>query len=173
MKKYADQFSKEVFLNENQPLAGVLRSEPSLRSARRVLWEWIDHIQFRQYSEENRRLLHPLELVVVRDCIRALRLMATQRKERYASFSIARALWDVSCGRERADLTPAFWAEIIHLFRGAHGRSRVYKGFHKKKVDLLEGREAAIERSKELDDLWENARARTDRYPHGLMPEVI
>ena len=62
MKRYAEQFSKEVFLRENQPLAEILRLETSLREARRVLWEWVDHTQFRQYSEENRRFLHPLEL---------------------------------------------------------------------------------------------------------------
>ena len=173
MAKYAEQFSKEVFLKENQHLAEILRLEPSLTDARRVLWEWVDHTQFRQYSEENRRLLHPLELVVVRDCIRALQLMVNNRKERYSGFSISRALWDVACGRVREDLTPAFWGEIIHLFRGAYGRSGVYKRLRKKKMDLLEGREAAIERSKELDELWEESRILTERYPHGLLPEVI
>jgi lysine 2,3-aminomutase len=173
MTKYAEQFSKEVFLKENQPLAEVLRLETSSREARRVLWEWVDHTQFRQYSEENRRLLHPLELVVVRDCIRALRLMANNRKEKFAGFSIAKALWDVSCGRDREDLTPAFWGEIIHLFRGAYGRSKVYQRFRKQKIDMLEGREAAAERSKELDELWEESRMLTDRYPHGLQPEIM
>ncbi|MDX1777941.1 MAG: aminopeptidase P N-terminal domain-containing protein, partial [Thermodesulfobacteriota bacterium] len=51
MTKYAEQFNKEVFLKENQPLAEVLRLETSLREARRVLWEWVDHTQFRQYSD--------------------------------------------------------------------------------------------------------------------------
>ena len=173
MTKYADQFSKEVFLKENQPLSEILRLESSLTDARRVLWEWVDHTQFRQYSEENRRLLHPLELVVVRDCIRALQLMVNNRKERYAGFSISRALWDVACGRAREDLTPAFWGEVIHLFRGAYGRSGIYKRFRKKKIDLLEGREAAIERSNELDELWEESRILTKRYPHGLQLEII
>ena len=173
MTKYAEQFRKEVFLKENQPLAEILRLQTGLREARWVLWEWVDHTHFRQYSEENRRFLHPLELVVVRDCIRALRLMANNRKEKFAGFSIAKALWDVACGREREDLTPAFWAEIIHLFRGAYGRSKVYQRFRKQKIDLLEGREAAVERSKELDELWEESRILTERYPHGLQSEII
>jgi len=99
--------------------------------------------------------------------------MVNNRKERYAGFSISRALWDVACGRVRNDLSPAFWGEVIHLFRGAYGRSGVYKRFRKQKIDRLEGREAAVERSKELDELWEESRRLTERYPHGLQPEII
>jgi hypothetical protein len=91
MAGYAEQFSEEVFCKENQLLWNTLRLETSLSSARRTLWEWVNLTEFRQYSEENRRLLHPLELVVVRDCIRALRLMSNNRKEKYAGFSIAKA----------------------------------------------------------------------------------
>ena len=173
MGRYAEHFGKEVFFTENQLLWNTLRLETSLSSARRTLWEWVNFTEFRQYSEENRRLLHPLELVVVRDCIRALRLMSSNRKEKYAGFSITKALWDVACGRERSDLTAAFWAEIIHLFRGACGRSKVYQRFKKQRADLLEGCEAAVERSKELDALWDESRMFTERYPHGLQPDVI
>ena len=173
MAKYAEQFSAEVFLQENALLANMLRHETSLRSARKVLWGWLDKTQYRQYSEESRLRLHPLELVVVRDCIRALRLMTTYRKEKRSGFSLVRSLWDVSCGRTRTDLTRAFWAEAIHLFRGALGRSRIYEKFQKQRADLLEGREAAIARSEELDKMWERARRQTEHYSQGLQPDVI
>jgi len=173
MKKYIKLFNSKIFLKENRLLVDVLRMEPSLRGARRILWEWLDRTQFKQYNEETLLRLHPLELVVVRDCIRALRLMTTSRKEKGAGFSLMRALWDVACGRNRHDLRPAFWAEVIHLCRGARGRSKIYEKFQKQKADLLEGREAAIERSKELDELWEQAHRRMERYPHGLQQEVI
>lgn len=173
MAKYTEQYNAEIFLKENSLLAQMLRLENNLQSARRAVWEWLDRTQFKEYNEESRLKLHPLELVVVRDCIRALQLMATFRKEKYAGFSLVKALWDVARGRERPDLSPAFWAEVIHICRGAYGRSKIYKKLKKQKVDLLEGREAAIERSKELDELWEQARLRTERYPHGLQPEVI
>jgi len=173
MAKYSDQFTKEVFLKENQLLANTLRLETRLSSARLILWEWINLTQFREYSEDHRRRLHPLELVVVRDSIRALRFMATKRKEKFAEFSVARALWDVACGRERAELTPAFWAEMIHLFRGAYGRSKIYRRLVKQKADLLEGRDAAVERSNELDRMWEEANLRMQSYPHGLEPDVV
>ena len=173
MAKYAAQFNAEVFLKENQLLVQMLRMETTILGARRSVWEWLDRTYFREYNEESLRKLHPLELVVVRDCIRALRLMTTQRKAKYAGFSLVKALWDVACGRERPDLTPAFWAEIIHICRGASGRSETYKKFKKQKVDLLEGREAAIERSKELDAMWKQVRRRTERYPHGLQQKII
>lgn len=73
MTKYADFFTAEVFLKENHLLAYMLSLETSLKSARKSLWEWIDRTQFRQYSEESRLRLHPLELVVVRDCYKSKR----------------------------------------------------------------------------------------------------
>ncbi len=173
MSKYADQYNRDVFLNENEYLADSLRRESDLNSVRQFLWEWLNLTQFRQYNEEDRRRLHPLELVVVRDSIRSLRLMASARKERYAGFSVSKALWDTACNRETGELTPAFWAEMIHLFRGAYGQSEVYKRFKKQKADLLEGREAAIERSKDLDSMWTAAHKHMDRYSHGLQPPVI
>lgn len=173
MKEYAELFNAEIFLKENRLLVDMLRVETSLRSARRAIWEWLNRTQFKQYNEEGRLRLHPLELVIVRDCIRALILMTTSHKEKHTGFSLVRALWDVSCGRKRPDLRPAFWAELIHLCRGAHGRSKIYERFQKQKADMLEGREAAIERSKELDELWEQAYRKTEQYPHGLQQEVI
>jgi lysine 2,3-aminomutase len=173
MTKYAEQFNSETFLSENPLLTQMLRLETSLRNARRVLWEWLDRTQYREYSKDSMQKLHPLELVVVRDSIRALRLMSTYRKEKYAGFSLVKALWDVACGRDRPDLTPAFWAEIIHICRGAYGRSAIYKKLKKQKVDLLEGREAAIERSKKLDEMWKEVCLRTELYPHGLQQEII
>ncbi len=81
MAGYAEQFSAEVFLQENALLANMLRLETSLRSARRVLWGWLDKTQYRQYSEESRLRLHPLELVVVRDCIRSNKVIIAMEIE--------------------------------------------------------------------------------------------
>lgn len=170
---YAEQFNAKAFLNENPLLVNMLRFEANLSGARKAVWEWLDRAQLKEYSEISRSKLHPLELVIVRDCVRALALMSTPRKEKYAGFSLVKALWDVARDRERSDLKPAFWAEIIHLCRGAYGLSTIYKKLKKQKVDLLEGREAAIERSRELDELWEQARHRTEGYPHGLEPRII
>ena len=171
MSKCSEQFNAERFLEENSALAFLLRRQNNLREARRVVWIWLDQTQFKAYSEEG--LLHPLELVIVRDCISALRLMSSARKEKRSGFSLVRAVWDVACGRERADLIPAFWAEVIHLFRGARGQSKIYRELQKQKPDLLEGREAAIARSEELDEMWERARRIAMRYPQGLQKDVI
>jgi lysine 2,3-aminomutase len=173
MAKYSEQLNAEVFLNENASLANKLRSETSLQSARRILWEWLDHTQFSQYNEEKRLQFHPLELVGMRDCIHALRMIATHRNEKLTNFSLVKALWDIASGHKRPDLSPGFWAEVIHLLRGVDGRNTIYNKLQKKKADKFEGREAAIERSKELDKLWKQTLHQTERYPHGLQPEVI
>jgi lysine 2,3-aminomutase len=173
MTKYIERFTAEVFFEENHLLSHMLRLETSLRGARRVFWGWLDRTQFMYYNEESWRRLHPLEFVIVRDCIHALRLMATYRKEKQVGFSLVRALWDVACNRERSDLQPAFWAELIHLCRGAYGRSTIYKRLSKTKADLYEGREAATLRSKELDSMWRQINSQTRRYKHGLQKNII
>jgi lysine 2,3-aminomutase len=170
--RYASQFSAEVFLNENPLLEQMLRLEPRLSEARTSLWQWLDRTRYKEYDRELRRTLHPLELVVVRDCLRALWLITSSRKEKYAGFSVTQALWEVARGIPRPDLSPAFWAEIIHLCRGAYGKSKIYRKLQKKRVDYLEGREAARERSHELDAMWRRVQACFDRYPHGLQQDV-
>ncbi len=168
--KYSDQFSSDVFLKEMPALAQTLRTKESRSEARKAIWRWLDRTQYRAYSEEGK--LHPLELVVVRDCIRAIRLMMTARKEKRAGFSILRALWEVARGKPRPDLSTAFWADVIHIFRGARGRSGVYTDIERHDEGDLEGREAALARSEELDTIWQNARRIANRYPYGLHLEA-
>jgi lysine 2,3-aminomutase len=113
-------------------------------------------------------------IIRVRDCARAIKSMLTRRSENRAGFSVAQALWNMAWNVPRPDLTQSFYAEIYHLFLGLHG-----KGSKSRLVDqhlapsLLSGREAAQERSRQLDGLGDEVAKRTARYVSGLEEDAI
>jgi lysine 2,3-aminomutase len=108
-------------------------------------------------------------IIRVRDCVRAFTRMLTRRSEDKAEFSIAGAMRDIGLGIARPDLSPAFCADLFYLLLGLQG-----KGPKTRLADLhlipsyVEGREAAIERSKQLDTLQEEVSKRMARYASGL-----
>jgi lysine 2,3-aminomutase len=108
-------------------------------------------------------------------CAEILGTMFDPVSERRAGFSVVLALKDLVCGVEREDLTPAFFAELIHLFSGALGREGEYPavidGDHG--ATTLAGREAAIRRSRQLDELIERVAAFDSRYGNGLDPDSV
>ncbi|MHC4599459.1 MAG: KamA family radical SAM protein, partial [Planctomycetota bacterium] len=124
---------------------------------------------------------HPLQNAVIRDCIHVLKSIFGPINEDYTGLSALEYLWKL-IRREPEDLeylvTPGFFAEFIHLFRGADGRAGVYRDMNvgKKKVpEFLQLREraAALKRSEILDDIGHRLFERTGRFPSGLDSEVI
>ncbi|MDJ0765091.1 MAG: KamA family radical SAM protein [Myxococcota bacterium] len=107
-----------------------------------------------------------------RDCARSVLCILSARSDNVTGFSVTQALWDISQGRPRLDLKPGFFAEIIHLIWGIEARTRDDSIVRSMLIDArLQGREAALARSKELDHLWSHVDHWMDRYPHGLLPE--
>jgi len=114
-------------------------------------------------------------IIRVRDCAQALRSILRKRSDDLAGFSVAKVIWDVSRDRERTDLSPAFWADLYHIFTGIQG---VGKGRSPQEQFLepteLRGREAAIKRSGELDELWRSkVMPGLARYESGLAQEAV
>jgi lysine 2,3-aminomutase len=113
-------------------------------------------------------------VIRVRDCAMALTRMLSRRSEDHSGFSLARALRDIAQGNDRSDLTPAFYADMLHILLGLLG-----KGPGAPLVDLhlipthLTGQDAAIERSKQLDALSAEVHSRLQRYASGLSDESI
>jgi lysine 2,3-aminomutase len=100
--------------------------------------------------------------------------MLLDRSESKANFSVAQAIIDISKNISRPDLTPAFYAELIYLFSGLEGRG---PGSEVADIHLFpisnKGREAAIQRSDQLDLLSEAVNLRMDRYVSGLEPAAV
>lgn len=108
-------------------------------------------------------------IIRVRDCARMLDGILRRRSEDLAGFSVVEALRELALGRQRPDLTPAFYAEILHLFLGLQGRGpgRALADRHLVPAEI-EGRDAAIERSRQLDELFGEVEARLQVFATGL-----
>lgn len=110
----------------------------------------------------------------VRDCAKVMIRLMTRRSDDMAKFSVAQAILDIAGGKDRPDLTPAFYAELLYLFLGLQGR-----GPGKALVDLhlipsrYEHREAAIERSRQLDELHAEVESRLAKFVSGLDNDSI
>jgi lysine 2,3-aminomutase len=113
-------------------------------------------------------------IIRVRDCARALIRILTRRSMDQAGFSFAQAVHDIAVDRSRPDLSPAFYAELLHLFLGLQGR-----GPGRTLVDQLlipswlSGRKAALERSRQLDELSAQMELRLSRYTSGLEENTV
>jgi lysine 2,3-aminomutase len=110
----------------------------------------------------------------VRDCAKVLIRLLTRRSEDKAQFSVAQAIMDIAQDIARPDLTPAFYAELLHLFLGLQGR-----GPGKALADLhlipirYKNREAAIERSRQLDELHTEVERHAAKFVSGLTDDSI
>ncbi|MDX9723149.1 MAG: KamA family radical SAM protein [Myxococcota bacterium] len=112
-----------------------------------------------------------------RDCARSWRSVLDPSSELKTDFSVARALWDLARTIARPDLSPGFFANLMHLFRGLHGQPdfRLLDDCIQtasSPVDSCSPRAIAIQRSNELDGLWEHVSQSMARYPHGLSEEA-
>ncbi len=119
--------------------------------------------------------LHALEWTLVLDCIDALQMIISRRSERLTGFSALRVLRYLATGRydRLPNLKPGFFEEFRHLFLGMRGRAGVYD---REKAPLflkMEGREAAVARSDDLEALSARTEEFLRKYPAGLDAEVI
>jgi lysine 2,3-aminomutase len=110
----------------------------------------------------------------VRDCAKVMIRLMTRRSDDKSKFSVAQAILDIAQGKDRPDLTPAFYAELLYLFLGLQGR-----GPGKALADLhlipsrYEHREAAVERSLQLDELHAEVELRLKKFVSGLDGESV
>lgn len=108
-------------------------------------------------------------IIRVRDCAKMMIRLMTRRSQDLARFSVARAIRDIARGKERPDLTPAFHAELLYLLLGLQGRG---PGSTLADLHLIpsrcENREAAIERSRQQDDLYAEVNLRMAKFTAGL-----
>ncbi|MEW6756581.1 MAG: KamA family radical SAM protein, partial [Candidatus Latescibacterota bacterium] len=117
---------------------------------------------------------HDSRYVLTRDAARAARSLFAARSEELAGFSVTRTLWDVARGGERADLSPAFCADVHQLLRGLQGEAEFSQVPGAAPApSALEGRQAALARSGELDALWERVAGCMARFASGLTREAV
>lgn len=170
MKK---QYTPELFKTISDEWNRLLGADTGIESIRKELLHHINHSHFYSYSDRDNDI-HDLDLVVIRDCARVWRGLLHHRSERLAGFSVLEQLVNAVKGNPDRSLSEGFWAEVYHLVRGIEGKFR----FHEKALFSfsdtagLKGRDAAIVRSSELDQMHKHLADRMTLYRSGLEPEV-
>lgn len=114
-------------------------------------------------------------LARIRDCAKVLRSILKRRSDKLAGFSVVQAIHDIAFDASRPDLTPAFYAELDYMLQGLQGRGprKALDDIHLFSIDHLQGKEAAVERSRQLDSLRLEVDTRVARFPSGLNEETI
>ncbi|MBF0102673.1 MAG: KamA family radical SAM protein [Desulfobacterales bacterium] len=161
--KYTADFLKsmlpEVFELANQ--------SKSLDEFRRKIIEYANTMQYDTFSDYDS--FSEGTIIRVRDCAHVINLMFNRRSEDKANFSVAQALFDIALHTTRSDLSPAFYADILHVFLGLQGKGyRTRFADHHLVPSQLEGRDASIERCYQLDALSDDINNCMERYAVGI-----
>ncbi|MEW6200595.1 MAG: KamA family radical SAM protein [bacterium] len=163
------RYTKSSLAREAESFFRALAKSTDLKGARRRLYNTTSSAQYELADSDK----HEYRYSVVRDCARALRSMIPERSETRAGFSVVQALWDIACDRSRPDLSPAFFADMIHIFKGLQGKVELgWHTWHGARENLV-GREAAIVRSDYLDSLWGEIESLMRRSTDGLTAAAI
>lgn len=117
--------------------------------------------------EGQKRVLNPFKFSLIKYAITVLRNILDPLNERLSKFRTLNALWRIIHEKEVEGLTPGFVEDFRHIFLGISDQPGIYEG----ELPLylsLEGREAALERSRHLDELAGYAFKFMGRYATGL-----
>jgi lysine 2,3-aminomutase len=156
--------------NLDPALRSILSSGRDREKLRADLHNFLNARVAECHSPDSR--LHPLELVIVDRCIDVLRNILSRRNERMAGFSTLGHLQKIVSGEVPEESSRAFLLEMLHLWRGVFGKSRVYEKAEKPDR-ALKGRKAALARSAVLDEEASMIGREISRYKSGLDPEII
>ena len=167
----AGLYTRENLEKEGRRLLDLLKDCNSVEQTRKRIFDWVKEREF-DPRQGNLELL-PGETILVRDCAMAFSGMVSATSDEHSGFSVAQALWDIARGRDRKDLQAGFFAEMIHLIQGVEGRASFQAPDESKLDPGMDGREASLIRSDELDRIWEAAEARMLRYEDGLGDEAV
>jgi lysine 2,3-aminomutase len=148
-----------------------LASAANAEVARERLFRRITSNQFDTFTHQSE--LPEGKIIRVRDCTRALRSILKSRSDSLAGFSVIKAIHKIAKGETPPRIGPGFYTDLTYLFMGLSGEGPVSTFAPFYVSEELEGRQAAIARSKQLDQLWEIVEQWMGRYKHGLDPEVV
>lgn len=158
----AGKYCPEYLLSNIPEIFDIARQYNVIGEFRQKAAEYVHKMQYESFDDFNS--FSEGKIIRVRDCAQVINQIFTSRSEEKSQFSVAQALLDIANNVPRPDLASAFYAEILYLFLGLHGRSpRPRFADYHLIPSQLEGRDAAIERSSQLDTLSEDV----SKYMHG------
>jgi lysine 2,3-aminomutase len=164
------QYTLKKLLEEGEEFMKLAGSSQNLEVVRERLFRRVTRYQFDVFDEDKEK---NIDIVRVRDCTRAMRSILRAQSDRMAGFSVTQALFDIAHGKDRKDLQPGFYAELIHVIMGMQGRGPGRAPADYYLPTILSGRKAALARSKELDQLWAKVEEKMSRYEYGIQADAI
>ncbi len=167
------EYLKKLFSIDSK-FTELLQSAPSKHDARNALSDYWGGKQRQLYR--NYRERRSMEWFLQVSCIVVLRRMISLRSEMLAHFDLMELLWNLAhenFSNLPSQLSDAFFEDLMHVVKGACGISGVYKDEKVPRFFGLKGREAAIDRSRELDEIARWSDDFLSGYISGLDEEII
>lgn len=155
----------------------ILNGSSNLHDSRIELFQHLNKIDtslFNIYSNRRIRNMNILEKKNARDCIRVFKTIIRTENENQTGFSALKTLFRIA--REKRvpkNISKGFICEFIFLFRGINGKSRLYDATEIPQFIKREGRDAALERMKFLDDYAGMMDPFFKKYRTGLDRDII
>jgi len=169
-----DKTSVSRLFSVNPTIHSLLKDAATPKIARNFLSVYLDEL-FKILNVEKAKL-PPLEWALQMSCLLTFRRIISIRSERLSNYSIVSLLWKLAHEKYDElphDLKDGFVDEMTHLFLGLLGKSGIYNHTAFPEFIRLEGREAAVIRSKQLDEMARRNLEHIKRYPSGLDEEII
>ncbi len=164
-------YNAEDFKQVASDYLSLVANAANVEVARERLFRRIHRNQFDTYADQSE--LAEGRVIRVSDSTRSLRGIIKARSDSLANFSVIQAIYDIVRDVPRPDLQPGFYTDLVHMFMGMRGEGPIAALGPFYIREGLEGRQAAIARSKQLDKLWQVVEEWMDRYKHGLQVDVI
>lgn len=168
-KELADELWKS-----DPRLLPILTNGKNLAEVRRMLFAYLNSCQralYNLYSKRKQRKFHYMEKNNAMHCARVIKNIIRTENEKAAGASALSALRRLSEGNDE-NISSGFVCEMIALFRGLNGKSGLYR-YAPPAFLSLEGRDAAIERSRFLDRYAREMEEKFRHYPTGIDPEIV
>ena len=151
----------------------LLQESKNTKMARFFVTRYLEELT--QVLNTDKSKIKPVEWLLQSSCLIAFRRILSVRSERVVKFSLLKLLWLLA--HERYDELPpelndGFFEEMIHLLHGIKGESHIYDSVAYPRFMSCEGRESALLRSEQLDEMMAGNAALMQRYPCGLDPDI-
>jgi lysine 2,3-aminomutase len=153
----------------------LLKESESVESAREKLVSYIEALDWSYRRDYDK--IKSWDYILLKEAVRCFKNIISPRNERLSGDSALQYLWKAATTGD-CEVADDFIVEFEHLFKAIKGQSDVYPSrlmgdLTLNDYDKYKGREAAIRRSKFLDQMSERMQEFLKRYPSGLEPEIV
>jgi len=166
----------ELLWKSDPTIHRILKNSINFHDSRNEIFRYLNGIDaslFTIYSH-TKQDMNILEKKNARDCIRVLKTILRTQNEKQTHFSALRALYNIAReNRVPKNINEGFLFEFIFLFRGINGNSGLFAKKEKPQFLNLDGIEAALERTKFLDDYSKRMDLSFKKYRTGLDHDLV